>query len=576
MKQQANKKGLESHTIRLEAGDLVGGSPPISQLLQHEPTMKAFNIMNFKVGSLGNHEFDQGMSEFHRLLSANSVHPQVKKYTKGFDYHYDGVDDDFDFLAANVVDHQSQKPIFPPYTIKNVGGVKVGFIGIVTTDAPEVILKKQIKDYEFKDEVKTANKYAKELKSRGVHAIAVVAHVPANQDGKKITGDSADIAQNTIDDVDIIFAGHNHVGVNGFANGKLIIEDRKYGEAYGDVRAELDPETNDFVKDPDHKKRIKVDAKVKPNTRDIDPDPEIQEVVDQTKKITDKVTNSAIGYATSDKLILDDHPHDGEAPLGNLITDAQRDMTGADFAFTNSGGIRLPLKPETNDQGEHVITWGAAYQVQPFGNMMGTYQMTGKQIKEALNQQWKDDTDFLQLSGLKYTYVDGKKASDCDQSYCVQDVYLPDGSKMDMDETYTVAMNEFLAAGGDGFTAFAKGKLKKEHEQDDTHMFIDYIKKLNKDGKKINPKKEDREKLVAPSEDKNKPEDDNHDTKNGIQDNRGNNHGGHDNDMKENGGKLPATASNMPLMGIIGVLMAVTGGVLVFIRKKLLNENDTW
>ncbi|MED3563683.1 metallophosphoesterase [Bacillus xiapuensis] len=104
MKEQSKEEGLKSYTLRVHAGDIVGASPPISALLQDEPTMAAINQMNFKVGVLGNHEFDEGIPELKRMLYATTVHPNVKEYTKGFNYHYKGIDKDFDYLAANVVD----------------------------------------------------------------------------------------------------------------------------------------------------------------------------------------------------------------------------------------------------------------------------------------------------------------------------------------------------------------------------------------------------------------------------------------------------------------------------------------
>ncbi|TCP19533.1 5'-nucleotidase [Scopulibacillus darangshiensis] len=548
MSEKSKKKGIKSYSLRLHAGDLVGASPPISSLLQDEPTVKAFNAMHFKVGALGNHEFDEGIPELKRLLYATSVHPMVKKYTQGFDYNYKGIDSDFDYLAANVVDKKSGKPIFQPYTVKNIGGVKVGFIGVVTLETLTSAMPKYVKPYQFLDEAKVINKYTKELQSKGVHAIVVIGHVPAVTKDGKTTGRFADIAKKINDDVDIIFAGHNHEYANGFVDGKLIIEDRLYGEAFGDVRAKLDPNTQDFVKGS-------IKAKVVPNTRDVKPDPEIQKIVDQANEITDQVTKKPIGYAENGKPIGKKKPEDGENPLGNLITDGQRKMMGTDFAITNSGGIRDALKLKTNDQGQHVITWGAAYTVQPFQNQLGAYKLTGKDIKEGLNQQWQnpDHIMFLQFSGFKYTYVDGSKSPGCDQKYCVKDIYLPNGSKLEMDKTYTVGMNEFLANGGDAFTAFAKGKLVQPYKSD-TDTFIDYIKKLNAEGKKIDPKIEGRATLVKPVKD---------DQNNGS-------NGAVHSDHTNTGHKLPNTATNIYNILLAGIVFIAAGlFTLVFRRKRV-------
>ncbi|MFC7393772.1 bifunctional metallophosphatase/5'-nucleotidase [Scopulibacillus cellulosilyticus] len=486
-KRQAKKEGLKSDTIRLHAGDLVGASPPISALLQDQPTVAAFNAMKFKVGVLGNHEFDEGIPELKRLLYATSVHPNVRKYTKGFNYHYKGIDKDFDWLCANVVDKKTGKPIFPPYTIKKAGGVKVGFIGIDTLETLQTTLHKNIKDFNFLNEADTVNKYVKVLHKKGVHAIVVDGHIPADNKDGQIVGDAADLAKKVSSDVDVIFAGHNNTNVNGYVDGKLIVEDLKYGEAYGDVRGKLNPKTQDFVKGS-------LKANVVPNTRDVKPDRKIQKIVDQAKTITDRVTQSVIGYTKDGETIGKKNPREGEDPLGDLVADSQRDATGAQIALTNSGGIRTGLVPKKNDKGQYEVTWGAAYSVQPFGNQLGVYNLTGEQIKEALNQQWQnpDEMMFMQASGIKYTYVDGSKVPDCKQKYCVKDMYLADGTKMDMNKTYTLALNDFLATGGDGFTAFEKGKLVNQPGIDDTDAFINYIKKLTSEGKMIDPKTDGR------------------------------------------------------------------------------------
>ncbi|MFD0826397.1 bifunctional metallophosphatase/5'-nucleotidase [Neobacillus sp. M.A.Huq-85] len=490
MRKQAKKEGLKSYTIRLHAGDLVGASPPISALLQDEPTVKAFNEMNFKVGVLGNHEFDEGIPEIKRLLYATSVHPNVAVYTEGFHYHYKGIDKDFDYLAANVIDKETGKPIFQPYSIKYFGSVKVGFIGVDTVETVTTTLAKNIEGLKFLDEAETVNKYTKVLQKKGIHAIVVVGHIPAdNQDGK-IVGAAADLAKKVNHDVDVIFAGHNNTNVNGFVDGKLIVEDLKYGQAYGDVRGKLDLKTQDFVKGS-------LKANVVPNTMDVKPDRKIESIVEQAKTITDKVTKSPIGYTMDGQTIGKKNPREGEDPLGNLITDGQRKMAGSQIAFTNSGGIRTGLIPHLNSKGEYEISWGDAYSVQPFQNQLGVYQLTGSQIKEALNEQWlnPDKMVFMQSSGIKYTYVYGNKVPGCNQTYCVKDMYLSDGTKMDMDGIYTVTLNEFLATGGDGFSAFKQGKLLTPYKED-TETFIDYIKQLTAEGKKIAPQIEGRAKLV--------------------------------------------------------------------------------
>lgn len=561
MKAQSEKYGSESYTLRLHAGDAVGASPSLSSLLQDEPTMKVINEMGFKLGVLGNHEFDEGIPEFKRLISASSVHPAVAKFTKGMNYEYHGIDKDFTYLAANVVDKDSGQPIFDPYMVKQIGGVKVGFIGIVTTETKTSVIPSSTESFNFLDETSTINKYAKELKGQGVKAIVVVAHEGATTGNGVTSGIMANVAKKIDDEIDIIFSAHSHQYANGVVDGKLIIQDYNYGQAFGDVRTKLNPKTKDFVKGS-------ISAEVVLNTRNVKPDTAVQAIIDEAKKVTDKAAIQPIGQAASSDLIGKRKPEDGENPLGNLVADAQRFMIqGTDFAITNSGGIREALIPKTNNKGEHVINWGAAYAVQPFNNYIQLISLTGQQIKDGLNQQWQNPEHimFLQISGFKYTYVNGNRVPNCKNKYCVQDVFLEDGkTKMDMIKTYKVAMNDFLTSGGDGFTAFAKNTIIR-NDGTDTDLFVGYIKKLAAEGKKVDAKVEGRQKLVIPNNGAGDINGNNDSNKNTINEN-GNEDIVDDEQPQSYGETLPNTSTNMYNYLLFGLILI--GISICFLVKR--------
>ncbi|WP_141431132.1 5'-nucleotidase C-terminal domain-containing protein [Bacillus sp. 03113] len=588
MEAQAEKDGRKSYTLRLHAGDAVGASPSLSSLLQDEPTIKIINQMGFKLGILGNHEFDEGIPEFKRLIDASTVHPNVAKFTNGTNYVYHGIDDDFKYLAANVIDKGSGEHIFDPYIIKDIGGVNIGFIGVVTPETITTAMPKYTEPYQFLNLTETINTYAKELEGKGVNAIVVVAHEGAATNAGATTGVMADVADKIDDEIDIIFSAHSHEMANGVIDGKLIIQDYSYGQAFGDVRTELDPVTKDFVKGS-------IKAEVVPNTRNVTPNPEIQAIVDETKQLTEKAAQQPIGQAASADPIGKRKPEDGENKLGNLVTDGQRIMTGADFAITNSGGIREALIPKTNEKGEHIITWGAAYAVQPFNNYIQMIELTGQQIKDGLNQQWNNPNKlmFLQISGFKYTYVDGSKVPGCEKKYCVQDIFLEDGqTKMDMNKTYKVAMNEFLADGGDGFTMFA-GKKVLQNFNTDTETLVSYIEQLSVEGKKVDPTVEGRVKLIEPQTDQqNNPNvgtssDNGNEEKPGDHDQQGiapnnSNNGNNSNIGSQNtnegkgvqndhsqtpGQKLPNTSTNTYNSLLVGVIL-VGVSIFFFVKRK--------
>ncbi|MBK2003181.1 bifunctional metallophosphatase/5'-nucleotidase [Listeria ivanovii subsp. londoniensis] len=496
---QANPDATADNAIRVQAGDMVGASPAVSGLLQDEPTMKVLQKMNFEIGTLGNHEFDEGLPEYKRILdgvSTSKFGPIVEAYPR--------VKGDMKIVAANVVNKGTNTVAegFSPYYVKEIDGVKVGFIGIVTTEIPNLVLANHIKDYDFLDEAETIVKYSAELRGQGVNAIVVLSHVPALSTGNPNTGTKQDVAgeaanmitkANELDpnnSVDLVLAGHNHQYTNGLVGKTRIVQSYNNGKAFSDVTGELDKTTGDFVSPPD--------AKITYNTRSVTPTADITAVTEDAKSRIEGVINETIGLANKDVISRDTNLDnqaidDKESELGNMITDAQRYMANkagadVDFAMTNNGGIRADLTTRLAN-GQNEITWGAAQAVQPFGNILQVVEMSGADIIEALNQQYlSNQTYFLQISGLKYTFTD---TDDLDHAYKVASVTTEDGTPLKADQKYKVVINDFLFGGGDGFSAFKKANLITAIDPD-TETFINYIKDQKAAGKVITAQKEGR------------------------------------------------------------------------------------
>lgn len=496
---QANPDATADNAIRVQAGDMVGASPAVSGLLQDEPTMKVLQKMNFEVGTLGNHEFDEGLPEYKRILdgvSTNKFGPIVEAYPR--------IKSDMKIVAANVVNKGTNTVAegFSPYYVKEIDGVKVGFIGIVTTEIPNLVLANHIKDYDFLDEAETIVKYSAELRNQGVNAIVVLSHVPALSTGNPNTGTKQDVAgeaanmmtkANELDpnnSVDLVLAGHNHQYTNGLVGKTRIVQSYNNGKAFSDVTGELDKTTGDFVSPPD--------AKITYNTRSVTPNADITAVTEDAKSRIEGVINETIGLANKEVISRETNPEnkaidDKESELGNMITDAQRYMANkagadVDFAMTNNGGIRADLTTRLAN-GQNEITWGAAQAVQPFGNILQVVEMSGADITEALSQQYlSNQTYFLQISGLKYTFTD---TDDLDHAYKIASVTTEDGTPLKADQKYKVVINDFLFGGGDGFSAFKKANLVTAIDPD-TETFINYIKDQKAAGKVITAQKEGR------------------------------------------------------------------------------------
>ncbi|MEK4234364.1 bifunctional 2',3'-cyclic-nucleotide 2'-phosphodiesterase/3'-nucleotidase [Paenibacillus sp. FSL H7-0714] len=449
------------NSLLFHNGDSVGASAPVSSLERDEPTIEWMNMMRFDVGSLGNHEFDQGVDALMTQLKGG-VDPKNENVThKGTN---------FDYVNANAVKAETREPIIAPYVIKEVGGVKIGFIGLVTKATPSKVSPSGTEGVYFltpDEEVAAVEKYAKELQSEGVETIVVLAHDPATTKNGVTTGEAADLARALPADspVDVIVAGDNHGLANGTVNGKLIVQAYSYGMAFEDIKLTIDPKTGD-VKD-------KSAVVTYTNHDGVTPDPESVALVNAYLEKHPELTQPV---GTTDGTITRTDAYTKESALGNLIADAMRtadfdDKAGAaDFAFMNPGGIRadLPKGP---------VTFGDLAKIQPFGNTLVKLTLTGAQIKTLLQQQWnvtadgKPDIKTLQISGLKYTAIMNLPVADR-----ITSLTLNNGTPINPTQKYTAVVNNFMAAGGDNYKVLTEGKNSLAGPID-LDVFYDYIVK---------------------------------------------------------------------------------------------------
>lgn len=439
------------YSLTVSAGDWIGASPPVSALLQDQPSMEFANELGMDVATVGNHELDEGVAELRRLINGGD-HPTAGAWG--------GIN--FPYITANVFETSTGKTLFPPYVIKNVAGARIGFVGAVLKATPEIVVASGVAGLEFRDEAETINQAVAELKQQGVKSIIVLIHQGGtqNQQTGQLSGSIVDIANKLDSEVDVIVSGHSHTQINADLSGKLITQAFSYSTAFADISITIDRAKRDIVA----KK-----AEVVTTFNDaIEPDAEIAAMV---KKYEDQVApliNRVIGTTTT-RL---ESPRDasGDTALGNLIADAQRAAMGTQMAFMNPGGIRAPI-----EAGE--VTYGELFSVQPFGNSLVKMDLTGDQIYALLNQQWQPQADgsitarILQISGLSYTYTD---ANPIGQK--VTEVRF-NGQPIDRAATYTVTVNSFLADGGDAFTVLRQG-TNRVGGPVDLDALIQYIESL--------------------------------------------------------------------------------------------------
>jgi len=431
------------NTLFLSGGDLIGASPLVSAHFHDEPTIEAMNLLDMNYAVVGNHEFDEGLAELQRIQDGgcNPIDGCQTGHT------YAGAN--FEYLAANVLGPNG-KTIFPPYAVVNVGGTKVGIIGVVTTETPTIVMPSAVAGLTFLDETTTVNKYAAELRQRQVNTIIVLLHAGSGNPSSDINScPILDAPFNTMvtgmdPAVKVVISGHSHAAYVCNFDGRIVTQAKSSGRVLTDIDLTIDRGTGKTTAST--AKNINVDHLVAP-------DPAESQLLGAYTTLVAPLANQVVGSITAD--ITRAANLAGESALGDVIADAQLAATSspttgnAVVAMMNPGGIRADLTFNSVVGGN--VTYGEAFAVQPFDNILYTLTMTGAQIKAVLEQQ-AFATKMLQISsGLTYTWTKSAAAG-----AHVSNLQI-DGSSVTDTATYRVTMNNFLATGGDGFTAFIGG-----------------------------------------------------------------------------------------------------------------------
>jgi 5'-nucleotidase len=435
------------NTIFVAAGDLIGASPFLSAMFHDEPTIEALSMMGLEVAAVGNHEFDEGKDELLRMQNGG-CHPQEKCQGPhpfpGAKFHY---------LAASTIVTDTGKTIFPPYEIREFEGIPVAFIGLTLKGTPGIISPVSAAGLQFKDEAETVNALVPELKARGVEAIVVLIHEGGYPTGDynecpAISGAIVDIVKKFDRAVDVVISGHTHQAYVCEIDGRLVTSGDKYGTIVTAIDLKLDPATRDIIS-------AKADNVIV-RTNSYASDPQQTALLEAYDKVAAPIANRRAGSVTD---TLSRASNDaGESALGDIIADAQLAATraaadgGAVIAVTNPGGVRTDITKKEDG----AVTYADVFASQPFRNQLVTLTLTGSQIKAMLEQQWLDPKRprILQVSkGFNYTWDSAKPQGE----RVIADRMSLNGQPIDPAASYRVTVNNYLAVGGDGFTALKEG-----------------------------------------------------------------------------------------------------------------------
>ena len=462
-----------SNTITVGAGDLIGASPLVSALFHDEPVIEAVNAFGMDVSGVGNHEFDEGVPELLRMQNGG-CHP------------VDGCQDGdgfagavFQYLAANVFYEGTEQTILPAYKVEKIDNAKIAFIGLTLEGTPTIVTPSAVAGLEFRPEVATVNALVDKLRNeQGVKAFVVLLHqggfqnppsvpvypAPANPDaytdvnkcvnfgGSEITS----IANGLDPRVKVVISAHTHAPYICQIGGKLVTSASSFGRLITDIDLRID-----------HQSKQIVDAKATNHivTQDVTKDPAETAILDKYTKLSAPLANRVVGSVTMDIRSGRDTPSGtnaaGEQPMGDVIADAMLEATApTDFgaavaAFMNSGGVRAGLLFDQISGGEQSgqVTYGEAFNVQPFGNTLVVKTCTGQALYNVLEQQFNNPAPGQNRIMLVSANVHYQWNSTTTPRIVPGSVTFG-GTPIALGTTYRVVMNNFMADGGDGYTVF--------------------------------------------------------------------------------------------------------------------------
>jgi 5'-nucleotidase len=437
-------RAANPNSLTLTAGDAYGAAPPLSSFFEERTAVMAMNLMGFDVDTFGNHNFDRGVDHLQEMIDLA----------------------EFQYVSANLENVEDNLTGVKPFEIFDMNGAKVAVIGITNPEAPELVFPGNFGTIEVTDPVAAAMEAKAQAAAAGADIFVAITHmgVTGTEGGEEV-GPLIDFA-NAVSGFDVIFGDHTDFLFSGMLNGQLVLENRSKGATYARTDVTLDPNTGTVFN-----RRTEF---VTPLSNAVAPDQAIVDMLAPFRAELAAAFDEVIG-ATTDVFVRGGNiERREEVAIGNLITDAMRLEYGTQLGFTNGGGIRAPLPssyvpmdPSLRRSGCTADTpcdlvVGDVFTVLPFGNSVVTREVTGSQLwamlENGVSQINSDGTGadgrFPQISGFRFTFDFSQPAGSR-----VVSVELADGTPIPADSTtYTLATNDFLNAGGDGYTMLADGQ----------------------------------------------------------------------------------------------------------------------
>ena len=406
------ERAANENVVVLHAGDSISPSL-LSGIDQGAHIVELLDAVGIDVLVPGNHEFDFGPDVFRARMGELGV-PK---------------------LAANLREPGGAEiEGFADTLTLEFGPVTIGVVGLTSDDAQE---KSSPGDLEFADLVETLERQGDMLREGGADAVVALAHASMAEDRELIASGAADI----------VFSGDDHILTMYYDGDVVMVEAREQAEYLPVVEVTFTVEGEGAEREVDTDMSFRVI-----DTADHEPDPEIQAMLDGYEAQLDEELNVEIGTATTALDSRRASVRSAETAMGNLIADAMREAAGADIAITNGGGIRGDKEYPAGTK----LTRRDVLSELPFGNKTVSYELTGAQVRALLENGYSAIEEragkFAHVSGLTVEVDTTAPAGSRVTSVMVGDAPLDDAA------TYTVATNDFMGRGGDGYEAFTEGK----------------------------------------------------------------------------------------------------------------------
>lgn len=430
-----NKVKAEAwNTFVVDAGDTLHGLP-IANLEKGASITRLMNAVGYDYMTVGNHDFNYGQE---RLL-------ELEKQLN------------FPMLAANV--YKNGKRVFKAYEIRDVQGVRVAFFGLASPETSYKTDPKGIEGITFTDPIAESKKVIAEI-GKKADLIVCISHIGTD---KSSNPTSIQIAA-AVPGIHLILDGHSHSKLEAIqaenTTATLITSAGEYGTAVGRV---------DIVVAADRSvASMKASLITVETYAGLQPDPKVKAIYDEIVAGQAGILDEKVGETAVQLVGVRDVVRTSQSNLGTLIAASMLDITGADLALMNGGGIRdsIPVGPITK---RHIFT------VLPFGNYAQTIELSGADVKAAL----ENGVGKLPAADGRFPHVAGV-TFDVDVSQPagsrVSNVKIK-GAALDLAKTYVLAAPNFTINGGDEYTMFRGKKLVNEFPSD-AEVLLRYIQKL--------------------------------------------------------------------------------------------------